>query len=58
VLKSLGAGEKLIRRVFLFEGWMISVVGAVAGLLLGLLICLVQMEFGISKALWQRCFYN
>jgi lipoprotein-releasing system permease protein len=49
VLKSLGAGEKLIRRVFLFEGWMISVVGAVAGLLLGLAICLVQMEFGIIK---------
>ncbi len=49
VLKSLGAGEKLIRRIFLFEGWMISVVGAVAGLLLGLAICLVQMEFGIVK---------
>ena len=49
VLKSLGAAEKLIRRVFLFEGWMISVVGAVAGLLLGLAICLVQMEFGVVK---------
>lgn len=49
VLKSLGAGETLIRRIFLFEGWMISVVGAVAGLLLGLLICVVQIEFGIVK---------
>jgi len=49
VLKSLGAGEKLISRIFLFEGWMISLVGAVAGLVLGLVICLVQMEFGIVK---------
>ncbi len=49
VLKSMGAGEGLIRKIFLFEGWMISVAGAVAGLLLGLAICLVQMEFGVVK---------
>ena len=49
VLKSMGAGESLIRRIFLFEGWMISVVGAMIGLLLGLVICLVQIEFGVVK---------
>ncbi len=49
VLKSLGATEGLIRRIFMFEGWMISVVGAAAGLLLGLAICVVQMEFGVVK---------
>jgi lipoprotein-releasing system permease protein len=49
VLKSLGAGEKLIRKIFLFEGWMISFGGAIAGLILGLLICLAQMEFGLIK---------
>lgn len=49
ILKSLGANEKMIRRIFLFEGWMISVVGAVIGLLMGLLICLIQIEFGVVK---------
>ncbi len=49
VLKSMGAGEKLIRRIFLFEGWMISVVGALSGLFLGLIICLVQLKFGVIK---------
>ncbi len=49
VLKSMGAGEGLIRRIFFLEGWMISAVGAVVGLLLGFLICLLQMEFGIVK---------
>ncbi|TVR69749.1 MAG: FtsX-like permease family protein [Marinilabiliales bacterium] len=49
VLKSLGATENMIRKIFLFEGWMISVVGAAAGLLIGLAICVVQMEFGVVK---------
>jgi lipoprotein-releasing system permease protein len=49
VLKSMGAGVNLIRKIFLFEGWMISFGGAVAGLIIGLLICLAQMEFGIIK---------
>lgn len=49
VLKSIGADEGLIRKIFLLEGWMISASGALAGLLLGLLICLAQMQFGIIK---------
>lgn len=49
VLKSMGADEILIRKIFLFEGWMISAVGAAGGLLLGFLIGFVQMEFGIVK---------
>jgi lipoprotein-releasing system permease protein len=49
VLKSLGATEKMIRKIFLLEGLMISIVGAVAGLVLGFLIALIQMEFGIVK---------
>ena len=35
ILKSLGADNTLIRKIFLFEGWMISVAGALAGILLG-----------------------
>jgi lipoprotein-releasing system permease protein len=45
----LGADSRLLKRIFLFEGWIISVSGAVLGLLLGLLICWLQMRFGIVK---------
>ena len=45
-LRSLGADEGLIFRIFLCEGSMISFLGAVAGTLLGLLICYLQQTFG------------
>ncbi|MDR0542583.1 MAG: FtsX-like permease family protein [Dysgonamonadaceae bacterium] len=48
-LRNLGAGQDLISRIFLFEGWMISVVGAVIGLVLGVLLCLGQQYFGWIK---------
>jgi len=47
VLHSLGADEKLIRRIFFVEGLLISVFGAFLGMLLGALICQVQIVFGI-----------
>ncbi|NOY38384.1 MAG: ABC transporter permease [Chlorobi bacterium] len=47
--KSLGADGKVIRRIFLFEGWLISLSGALIGLVLGLLIAWSQMKFGIIK---------
>lgn len=46
-LRSLGADESLIFRIFLCEGSMISFLGAVAGTLLGLLICYLQQTFGL-----------
>lgn len=46
-LRNLGATDKQITRVFLFEGRMISAIGAIIGVLLGLLLCLIQQEFGI-----------
>lgn len=46
-LRNLGADDRLISRVFLFEGWMISVFGAILGVVLGLLLCFVQQQFGI-----------
>jgi lipoprotein-releasing system permease protein len=48
-LRSMGANQKLIRTIFLFEGWMISLLGAVFGLILGITICWLQIEFGILK---------
>ena len=48
-LRHLGASDKLIRRIFLIEGSLISVVGAIAGTLFGLLLCLLQQEFGLVR---------
>ena len=46
-LRNLGATDSQITRIFLFEGRMISLFGAAAGILLGLLLCWLQQEFGI-----------
>jgi lipoprotein-releasing system permease protein len=47
VLASLGADKKLIKRVFLTEGAIISFLGAFLGLFFGLIICLIQQQFGL-----------
>jgi lipoprotein-releasing system permease protein len=47
ILKSMGAEEQLIKRIFLFEGWMISLLGAFIGLSLGVLICWLQSTYGL-----------
>ena len=46
-LRNLGADDHLISRIFLFEGRLISVFGAFAGILIGLLLCFLQKHFGI-----------
>lgn len=46
-LRNLGATDRQISRIFLFEGRLISLLGAVAGILLGLLLCWLQQQFGI-----------
>lgn len=48
-LRNLGASDKQITRVFLFEGRMISVIGAVLGIGIGLLLCLLQQQYGFVK---------
>jgi lipoprotein-releasing system permease protein len=47
VLRSMGAGNRLIKRIFLTEGMMISFSGAVLGLLLGALVCWIQQRYGV-----------
>ena len=49
VLSSLGAGKKLIKRIFLFEGMMITMTGCIFGLVLGFIFCLLQQKFGMVK---------
>jgi lipoprotein-releasing system permease protein len=46
-LHSLGADHKLVKKIFIAEGWMISFFGVVLGILLGIIVCWVQIRFGI-----------
>lgn len=48
-LRNMGADDRLIRRIFLFEGWMISGFGALIGIALGVLFSLLQQELGLIK---------
>jgi len=49
ILTSLGANKTLIQRIFFAEGMMISVVGCVTGVVLGLVFCILQQRFGLIK---------
>ena len=48
-LRSLGAQERLVRRIFVLEGWFISLSGMAAGLVLGIAFALAQQHFGFIK---------
>lgn len=47
ILRGMGADSKLIRRIFLYEGWLITFIGAVIGSLLGVFISWLQIRFGL-----------
>ena len=49
ILKNMGASNSMITRIFMFEGWLINMVGAIAGMVFGLVICLLQQHFGLLK---------
>ena len=49
ILKSLGADNNLIRKIFIFEGWLISIFGAIAGIILGFIICWLQQTYGFVR---------
>lgn len=48
-LQKLGADDRLISRIFLAEGWLISAIGAGSGLILGVILCYLQQEYGLLK---------
>lgn len=48
-LRNLGASDKQIVHIFLFEGRMISTIGAVIGIVIGLLLCWLQQQYGIVR---------
>lgn len=49
ILSHLGANEQLIKRIFVFEGWLVNAIGAIGGVVVGLTICLLQEHFGLLK---------
>ncbi len=49
ILQSLGADNTLIRKIFLLEGWLISVIGALGGIISGFIICILQQKYGFLK---------
>lgn len=49
VLKSMGASTQLVKRIFVLESLMISLFGALVGLLLGLFVSWVQWQYGLVK---------
>ena len=49
ILRSMGADKRTIRNIFLFEGWLISLLGAIIGTLAGLALCQAQISYGLVK---------
>ncbi|MBP5742039.1 MAG: ABC transporter permease [Paludibacteraceae bacterium] len=45
-LRNLGATQGLIKKVFTIEGWMISLLGCVVGIVLGAILCILQEKLG------------
>ena len=49
IFRTLGASNKAITSIFIAEGLLISVVGAVAGIACGVVLCLIQQQYGVIK---------
>jgi lipoprotein-releasing system permease protein len=49
ILTSLGANKQLIQGIFFFEGMMISFIGCIGGMIVGLIFCILQEQFGFIK---------
>ena len=49
VLGAIGASDRLVRRIFLLEGWLISLVGMAVGVVFGVGLTLLQQHFGLLK---------
>ena len=47
VLRSVGAGEKSIVKIFMFEGLLIGIIGTLAGIFIGYLVCYLQINYNI-----------
>lgn len=48
-LQHMGASDQLISRIFLYEGWLITFIGIIVGIITGLILCLLQQYFGLLR---------
>ncbi len=48
-LRAMGANDKLVRRIFVLEGWLISLAGMAAGLIAGIVLALLQQHLGLVR---------
>lgn len=48
-LQNMGASNRLVARIFLYEGWLIAFIGIITGMVTGLLLCLLQQHFGLLR---------
>jgi len=46
-LRSMGADDTAVKRIFLFEGWLISLLGVITGVIIGVVVCTLQIRFGL-----------
>ena len=49
IMRAMGAPESLLRRIFVKEGWLISLIGIAVGVAAGLAVCLLQQKLGLVK---------
>lgn len=48
-LRALGASDRQISKIFVLQGWLITLVGAATGVVIGLILCLCQQHYGWLK---------
>lgn len=48
-LQNMGASDQLISRIFLYEGWLITFIGIIGGIVTGLVLCLLQQHLGLLR---------
>ncbi|MDE6066699.1 MAG: ABC transporter permease [Duncaniella sp.] len=47
ILTALGASRSMLRRIFLYEGMLIAIIGGAIGILTGVILCLLQQHYGL-----------
>ena len=45
----MGASRSMVASIFMYEGWLITFIGIVAGIVVGLTLCLLQQYFGFIR---------
>ena len=48
-LRNMGASNQMLTRIFMYEGWLITFIGIIAGIVTGLILCLLQQYFGFIR---------